>query len=99
MCSHSMLISGRLQGVMATFWVGNGANSDDNTQRQIDTGHPDGNGHSIERIKSSAASGCGILSESDVLTGEDTNGLWMASAAVQYIISDSNLLIDNNNNV
>ena len=72
---------------MATFWVGgDGANSDYNTSRQNDCGHAVG---SAEWISSRAASGSGILSELDRLSGEDTNGLWMASAAVLCTINDT----------
>ncbi len=70
---------------MATFWVGgDGANIDNNTQRQNDCGHAVRNAE-----WNSSRAGCGILSELDGLSGEDTNCLGIASAAVLYTINDT----------
>jgi hypothetical protein len=82
---------------MTTFWVGgdHGGKSDDNSQRQTDNEHhpiADGNRHSIESVKCSADSTCGIFSDSDgpKLRGEDMKGVWMTSDML-YTMKDTHL--------
>jgi hypothetical protein len=59
---------------MATFWVGeDGGNREDNAERKLGGGHADGNGHSIDMVKSDATT-CGILSDLDGTQGEDGKG-------------------------
>ncbi len=83
---------------MTTFWVGrdHGGSSEDNAQRQTEhVHHPiaGGNGHSIERVKSSTASTCATLSDSDGLRVEDMKGVWMTSDMI-YNFKDTHLVID-----
>jgi hypothetical protein len=94
MQSHGMLTTPScLQGVMTTFWVGDGDNSEDNTESKIGCGHADGNRHSIDKVESSEATVCGILSDLDGPKGGDVKEHWMTSD-VLYTERDMRLAID-----